>query len=110
MRSIIDTHPVLRAIVIATLVVAPSAGCRLFDASGAPAWEEGPVKVATVWPWESRPTLLYGEGLQMAVDEVNEGGGILGRPLTVLREDDHESVNQGRRVAQRLTQTEGSSP
>ena len=63
---------------------------------------EGPVTIAAVWPWESRTTLLYGQGLQMAVDDVNAAGGVLGRPLTVLREDDHESVDQGRLVAQRL--------
>lgn len=66
----------------------------------------GPVTIATAWPWESRTTLLYGQGLQMAVDEINAAGGVLGRPLMVLREDDHESVDEGRLVAQRLAQDE----
>lgn len=64
----------------------------------------GPVTIAAVWPWESRATLLYGQGLRMAVDEVNAAGGVLGRPLTVLREDDRESVDRGRLVARRLAQ------
>ncbi|MCY4633720.1 MAG: ABC transporter substrate-binding protein [Acidobacteria bacterium] len=64
----------------------------------------GPVTIATAWPWESRATLLYGQGLQMAVDETNAAGGVLGRPLEVLREDDHESVDEGRLVARRLAQ------
>lgn len=64
----------------------------------------GPVTIAAPWPWESRTTLLYGQGLQMAVDEVNAAGGVLGRPLTVLREDDYEAVDRGRLVAQRLAQ------
>ena len=72
----------------------------------AQAREGGPVTIATVWPWESRTTLLYGQGLQMAVDEINAAGGVLGRPLTVLREDDHESVDRGRLVAQRLAQND----
>ena len=63
---------------------------------------DGPVTIAAPWPWESRTTLLYGQGLQMAVDEVNAAGGVLGRPLTVLREDDYEAVDRGRLVAQRL--------
>lgn len=64
----------------------------------------GPVTIAAAWPWESRTTLLYGQGLQMAVDEINAAGGVLQRPLTVLREDDHETVDRGRLVAQRLAQ------
>lgn len=67
---------------------------------------DGPVTVAAPWPWESRTTLLYGQGLQMAVEEINAAGGVLGRPLTVLREDDHESVDRGRLVAQRLSQNQ----
>ncbi len=66
----------------------------------------GPVTIAAPWPWESRATLLYGQGLQMAVDEINAAGGVLGRPLTVLREDDRESVDRGRLVAQRLAQND----
>lgn len=64
----------------------------------------GPITVAAVWPWRSRTTLLYGAGLQLAADEINAAGGVLGRPVTVLREDDHESVDHGRLVAQRLAQ------
>ena len=64
----------------------------------------GPVTIATAWPWDSRTTLLYGQGLEMAVDEINAAGGVLGRSLRVLREDDHESVDEGRLVAQRLAQ------
>ena len=67
---------------------------------------DGPVTIAAVWPWESRTALLYGQGLQMAVDEINAAGGVLRRPLTVLREDDHESVDRGRLVAQRLAQND----
>lgn len=66
----------------------------------------GPVTIAAAWPWESRATLLYGQGLQMAADEINAAGGVLGRPLTVLREDDRESVDQGRLVAQRFAQND----
>lgn len=106
-HTIIATHLLLRVLVPTTLLVAASTGCVRFDGTGGRQTDAGPVTIATVWPWESRSTLLYGQGLQMAVDEVNSAGGVLGRPLTVLREDDHESVNQGRRVAQRLAETDG---
>ena len=80
------------------------AGSRSWRAVEAQAEAGGPVTIAAPWPWESRTTLLYGQGLQMAVEEVNAEGGVLGRPLTVLREDDYESVDRGRLVAQRLAQ------
>ena len=81
-------------------------GCQgqQFARGEAQALADGPITIAAVWPWESRVRLLYGEGLQLALDEVNGAGGLLNRPLTVLREDDHETVNRGRLVAQRLTQ------
>ncbi|MCY3734487.1 MAG: hypothetical protein OXG42_09420, partial [Chloroflexi bacterium] len=79
-------HFYIRSIAVAVLLASATTNCGLFDGAGVRTPDEGPVTIATVWPWESRSTLLYGHGLQMAVDEVNEGGGVLGRPLTVLRE------------------------
>jgi len=62
----------------------------------------GDIVVAAVWPWELRKDLKYGEGIDLAVDELNRSGGIDGRPLRVRRVDDHESVDEGRLAAQRL--------
>lgn len=92
---------------ICALCVTASA-CRQPELSRgqAQAQANGPVTIAAAWPWESRTTLLYGQGLQMAVDEVNAAGGVLGRSLTALREDDHESVDRGRLVAERLAQND----
>ena len=88
------------------LLGATSAGCQEqeFARGEAQALADGPITIAAIWPWESRGTLLYGEGLQLALDEINGAGGLLDRPLTVLREDDYESVDRGRLVAQRLAQ------
>jgi branched-chain amino acid transport system substrate-binding protein len=44
----------------------------------------------------------YGEGLEMAVAEINAAGGVLGRRMVLRREDDHESVDDGEMVAQRF--------
>lgn len=89
---------------LAVCVVAGA--CRQEEPSRGQAQAEtrGPVTIAAPWPWESRTALLYGRGLQMAVDEINTAGGVLGRPLTMLREDDYESVDRGRLVAQRFAQ------
>ena len=58
--------------------------------------------IGVAWPWESRPVGLYAEGLDMAVEEVNASGGVLGRTLRLERGDDGESVDGGRLVAQRF--------
>ena len=60
------------------------------------------VVIAAAWPWSVRGDGLYRQGLQLAADEINNNGGILGRPVELRREDDKESVNEGRLVAQRL--------
>ncbi|HET6232180.1 MAG TPA: ABC transporter substrate-binding protein [Longimicrobiaceae bacterium] len=63
----------------------------------------GDIVVGAAWPWKARAGLLYGQGMEMAVDEVNASGGIHGRHLRILREDDGESVDEGSLVAQRLS-------
>lgn len=62
------------------------------------------VTIAAAWPWSVRYDGLYWEGLQLAVNEINEGGGILGRHVLIRKEDDRESVDEGRLVAQRLAE------
>jgi branched-chain amino acid transport system substrate-binding protein len=64
--------------------------------------QDGEVVVAAVWPWERRADIRYGEGLQLAVEEVNAGGGIRGRPLRLQRYDDHESLDDGMVIAQQI--------
>jgi branched-chain amino acid transport system substrate-binding protein len=62
----------------------------------------GDLVIAAAWPWELRKEIRYGEGMQMAVDEVNASGGIAGRHLRLARFDDRESIDHGRIVAQQI--------
>jgi branched-chain amino acid transport system substrate-binding protein len=62
----------------------------------------GDLVIAAAWPWDLRKEIRYGEGLQMAMDEVNAGGGINGRHLRLARYDDRESIDHGRIVAQQI--------
>jgi branched-chain amino acid transport system substrate-binding protein len=62
----------------------------------------GDLVIAAAWPWELRKEIRYGEGMQMAVDEVNAGGGIGGRQLRLARYDDRESIDHSRIVAQQI--------
>jgi len=77
--------------------------CRSSDARPA----TGDVVVGAAWPWAARGAMLYGRGMDLAVDEVNAAGGIGGRKLRILRVDDHESVTDGRLVAQQLAKQPG---
>lgn len=63
----------------------------------------GDIVVGAAWPWALRGNdILYGKGMDLAVEELNAGGGVMGRPLKLLRMDDQESVDRGRIIAQEL--------
>lgn len=62
----------------------------------------GDILVGAAWPWSARGNLLYGQGLEMALDEINAAGGIHHRRLRIIKADDQETVDRGRAVAQEL--------
>ncbi|HEX8673024.1 MAG TPA: ABC transporter substrate-binding protein [Longimicrobium sp.] len=64
----------------------------------------GDLVIGAPWPWAAGEDegILYRKGLEMGVDEVNARGGVHGRRLRLLFEDDQQSVNEGLRIAQRL--------
>lgn len=63
---------------------------------------DGDIVIGVAWPWAARKELRFGDGVDMAVAEVNATGGVLGRQLRIVRLDDHESADEGRVIAQRL--------
>lgn len=66
----------------------------------------GDLVIAVPWPWALRKEIRYGEGLQLAIDDVNAQGGIGGRKLRLAKYDDKESIDQGRMIAREI----GESP
>jgi branched-chain amino acid transport system substrate-binding protein len=46
-------------------------------------------------------------GIRMAIDEVNAKGGVLGRPIEVITEDDRSVTEEARSAAQKLIQRDG---
>src|SRR5215468_6110773 len=44
------------------------------------------------------------QGIRMAVEEINAAGGVLGRPLDVVTEDDRSVTEEARTAAQKLIQ------
>ena len=97
---------ILSIVVLAVLAVGGAAACGGQSARDARvarvAGQSGDIVIGGAWPWEARQAALYAQGMDLAVDEVNAAGGIRGRRLRIQREDDHESVDGGRLVAQRL--------
>ena len=87
------------------LVAACMVGESLSENRVRAATGDGDIVVAAPWPWEARGgELRYAEGLDLAVKEVNETGGIGGRHIRLIRPDDRQSVNEGRLVAQRVAE------
>lgn len=83
---------------IAACAPRPVAEQRIANARRA----DGDVFIGVAWPWAARREMRFGDGIDMAVAEVNAAGGIAGHQLRVLRLDDHESADEGRVIAQRL--------
>ena len=56
----------------------------------APAFAQETVKVGELNSYKSQPAFLepYKRGLELAVEEINKGGGVLGRKLEVISRDD----------------------
>jgi branched-chain amino acid transport system substrate-binding protein len=94
---------------LAVLLVAflPAAGCD-FDADPVAqrferlAKSKGEILIGAAGSWEGAKPKKMWEGIQMAEDEINAAGGVLGRRVRVLKEDDGGSLTQGKLVAQRL--------
>ncbi len=63
---------------------------------------QGDITVAVAWPLKSAKATLV-KGAQLAADEINGNGGILGgRKIKLLLKDDAGSLNTGRQVAQEI--------
>jgi branched-chain amino acid transport system substrate-binding protein len=46
-------------------------------------------------------------GMQLAIQEINAAGGVLGRPLSLITEDDRSVTEEARSAAQKLLQRDG---
>ncbi|MFZ1416136.1 MAG: ABC transporter substrate-binding protein [Defluviicoccus sp.] len=70
-----------------------AAGAATFAvATGGPRWSAAaePIRIGEINSYSGLPafTLPYRNGWQLAVDEINAAGGVLGRPLEVISRDD----------------------
>jgi branched-chain amino acid transport system substrate-binding protein len=76
---------------------------------GLPALAETPIKIGLVAALSGQ-SAKSGEaltrGLTVAIDEINAGGGILGRPVELIRRDDESNPAKGMLAARELIQRE----
>lgn len=93
--------------VVALFLAALAAGCGGADDPIAQRLERargtGEIVIGAPWSWEEmKDQAHYDKGMDLAVEELNAAGGVLGRRIKLLRMDDQGSVDHGRIVAQEL--------
>jgi branched-chain amino acid transport system substrate-binding protein len=59
------------------------------------------IVIAVAWPFSVTQPQLW-EGVVLAQEEINQGGGVLGYQIRLLRYDDESSVRTGRVIAQQI--------
>ncbi|HEX8013487.1 MAG TPA: ABC transporter substrate-binding protein [Casimicrobiaceae bacterium] len=63
-----------------------------------------PIKLGELNSYKTFPAFLepYKKGMELAVEEINRGGGVLGRPLELVIRDDNGNAGDAVRVAEEL--------
>ena len=76
----------------------------------APASAQGPIKIGELNSYKVFPAFLepYKKGWELAVEEVNAAGGVLGRKIEVVSRDDNGNPGDAVRVAEELLSREGA--
>ncbi len=84
-----------------------SLALALLPASGMAA---EPIRIGEINSYKNQPAFLepYRQGWQLALEEVNEAGGVLGRPLEVTWRDDNANPGDAVRAAEELRRREGA--
>ncbi|MDH3911540.1 MAG: ABC transporter substrate-binding protein [Rhodospirillales bacterium] len=89
----------LAAAGLAALLAGPTGGAGAAE----------PIKVGEINSYTRLPafTLPYRNGWQLAVEEINAAGGVLGRPLEVISRDDGGKPGDAVKIAEELVSKEG---
>src|SRR5688572_23741123 len=71
--------------------------------------QQGPIKIGEMNSYKAQPAFLdpYKKGWELAVEEINAKGGVLGRKLEVISRDDGANPGDAVRVAEELISREG---
>jgi branched-chain amino acid transport system substrate-binding protein len=92
-----------------SLAAASIAACMFFFLAGAVSFAQDTIKVGELNSYKSQPAFLepYKRGWQLALEEVNASGGLLGKKLEVISRDDGATPGDAVRVAEELRLREG---
>ncbi|MEY4757913.1 MAG: hypothetical protein RJA34_2811 [Pseudomonadota bacterium] len=91
--------------IVLLLTCLPLFGCSDWDSNPRKARAEraevatGDIIIGAVWPWQGPKGDLW-DGIELATQEINAAGGVLGRKLRIVKADDQGSLAKGRLVAQ----------
>ena len=74
-----------------------------------PAFAQNTIKIGELNSYKSQPAFLdpYKKGWELAVEEINAKGGVLGKKLEVISRDDGANPGDAVRVAEELVTREG---
>src|SRR5690242_8001076 len=78
---------------------------------GVAAHAQGTIKIGELNSYKSQPAFLdpYKKGWELAIEEINAKGGVLGKKLEVVSRDDGANPGEAVRVADELVTREGVS-
>jgi branched-chain amino acid transport system substrate-binding protein len=93
------------------LAAAAYLGTCLGASLGAPAFAQTTIKIGELNSYKSQPAFLdpYKKGWELAIEEINAKGGVLGKKLEVISRDDGATPGDAVRVAEELITREGVS-
>ena len=76
---------------------------------GSPAFAQNTIKIGELNSYKSQPAFLdpYKKGWELAIEEINAKGGVLGKKLEVISRDDGSNPGDAVRVAEELVTREG---
>src|SRR5262249_21713889 len=91
--------------------VALAASSLAVPAMVSPAQAQAPIKLGEMNSYKVFPAFLepYKKGWELAVEEVNAAGGVLGRKIEVVSRDDNGNPGDAVRVAEELLSREGAA-
>lgn len=93
MKKILQKYAPLKGIVAASLL-----------GVAAIASAQGVIKIGEVNSYKAQPAFLepYRKGMELAVDQINQSGGLLGKQVELIRRDDNANPGDAVRVAEEL--------
>jgi branched-chain amino acid transport system substrate-binding protein len=92
----------IRHTLMHTLLVASTAGLAVT------AYAQNTIKIGEINSYKSQPNFLepYKKGMELALEEINSSGGLLGKKVEIISRDDNANPGDAVRVAEELVSRE----